>query len=114
MLNRKHLPGATDSGLHFVGDEDNPVLFADLFHHWEKFFWWYNESALAQHRFGNHRRHRIRRYHAFERVLQMTRAAHIARWIGEVVRAAVTIRVRNPVDVAGKWRKACLIRIGLA
>ena len=73
-----------------------------------------DESAFAQNRLGNHGRDIFRCDHALESVFQVARAEQIARRILQRIGAAIAVRVRNAVNIAGERREAGLIRMRLA
>ena len=87
---------------------------ANLHQHAKEIFRRNDESAFAQHRFGNHGRHIFRRDHALESVFQMARAEQIARRILQRIRTAIAVRVRNAVNIARKGREAGFVGMGLA
>ena len=58
----------------------------------------HDESAFALHRLHNHGRHRFRRHHALESVLQQRRG----------------LAIRHAVDIARERLEACLIRMRFA
>src|SRR5260370_41157735 len=69
MFDGKHLAGAPEPGLHFVGDEKNAVLIEDFFHLFEIVERWHDDSALAHDGLGD-KRGDITRGRETNRVLQ--------------------------------------------
>src|SRR4029077_1764449 len=73
-----------------------------------------NEATFAQHRLGNDRCYFFTGDDALERVFEIAGAVEIAGWIFQVVRTAITVGERDPVNVAGEGREAGLVRMRLA
>ena len=105
---------APEARLHFVGDEHDSMLSADLLQHPEELPGRRDEAPFAEHRLDDDRGHRFRRHHALEGVLQVLRAGRRAPGILQAIGAAVAIGVGNPVDVAGERLEPRLVRMRLA
>ena len=56
VLDREHLPGAAEAGLHLVDDEDDPVLVADPAQPAHELLGRDDEAALALHGLDDDRR----------------------------------------------------------
>ena len=106
--------GAPEAGLHFVGDEEDAVLVAEIDQHLEIVRRRRDESAFAENRLGDHGGDFFVRDHALEGVFEMARAVEIAGRILQRIRAAIAIRERNAIDLAGKRRESGLVRMRLA
>src|ERR1019366_3746616 len=111
---REQRPGASEAGLHFVGDEEHAVLVAKIDEKFEIVRRRSDESAFAQDRFGNDRRYLLVGDDALESIFEMARAVKIARGIFQIVRAAITVGERNAIDLAGERRESGLVRMRLA
>ena len=61
VLDREHLPGSAEAGLHLVGDEQDAVLVADLGEAAEERHRRGEVAALAEHGLDDHRRGLVRR-----------------------------------------------------
>ena len=106
--------GASEAGLHFIGDEENAVLVAEIDEHFEIVRRRSDESAFTQDRFGNDRGDFFIGDDALESIFEMARAVEIAGGIFQVVRAAITVGERDAVNLAGERRETGLIRMRLA
>src|SRR6266852_6021164 len=53
MLDREHLAGACESGLHLVGDEEDSVLVENFLDLAEVVLWRDQDASFAQYGFGN-------------------------------------------------------------
>src|SRR5579864_7317159 len=100
VLDGKHLPGATEAGLHFVSNKENSVLVENFFDLTEIVFRRNNDAALTQHRFGDERRHVAGCFKA-NHVLQALRA--MASTLFRVIwpQRTICIRHRSKSDT---WR----------
>jgi hypothetical protein len=98
VLDREHLAGAGEAGLHFVGDEQNAVFAADLRHGGEPSRRRHDEAALALHRLHDQGGHRFSRHYALESIFK--------------VRGGLAIR--HAVNVARERLEAGLVRMCLA
>src|SRR5260370_2133035 len=79
MLRSKPFSGAADSGLDFIGDENNAVLAADVVEIAEVVPRRHDKTTFAKHGLGNHRRARLGIDNPFEGIFQL---------IGETLRGS--------------------------
>ena len=114
MLDGEHFSGASDAALHFIGDEDDAVFVADFADHGEKFAWWNDEAAFAEHGLRDDRGHLIGGNNALKSVLQVMRAGHLAGGVREAIRAVIAVGVRDAINFRGERAETGLIRIRLA
>src|SRR5882762_11556112 len=110
MLRSEPFSGAADSGLDFIGDENNAVLAADVVKDAEVVPGWHDKSAFAKHRLRNHRRDRLGRDNPFEGIFQMMRKS----FGGGALLSAVGLGKWNPVNFARERCKPGFIRMRLA
>src|ERR1700687_3691609 len=106
----KPFAGTRKTRLHFVSDEENPMLAANLLQEHEVILRRNDEPAFAKDRLRDDRGHRLRRYAALERVLEMMRKCFRRRtFLG-----AIRISERNAIHIAGERLKARFVGMGLA
>src|SRR5262249_23762299 len=104
------LPGAAATGLHFIGDEEDAVLTADLLEQREIVARRNDEAAFAEDRLSDDRGDGFGSDGAFECVLEMVREG-----LGRgAFSAAIGISKWDPVNVAGKWVEARFVGMRLA
>src|SRR5260370_17503651 len=73
MLRSKPFSGAADSGLDFIGDENNAVLAADVVEIAKEVPRRHDKTTFAKHGLGNHRRDRLGSDNPFEGIFQLMR-----------------------------------------
>src|SRR5450432_2011580 len=105
MLGGEPFPGSCKAGLHFVSDEQDAVFPADGLNRFEIVTRGNDETAFTQHRLGDHRGNGFGGNRALECIFEVMRK-HFCR--GTRL-AAVRIRERNTIHVAGKRLEARLI-----
>src|SRR5450432_3134833 len=101
MLTGEHLSGAAEAALHFVGDEHDAMLVANLHQDAEKLRWGRDEAAFSENRLNDYGGDVFGGDHTAECVFQMPCAKNIAGRMLQRIRAAVAIRIRNAIHVAG-------------
>ncbi len=74
LLASEERAGASDAGLHLVGNKEDAVLAANRDQLVEKLFGRRHEAAFAQHRLNDHSRHGFGCDDALERVFESMRA----------------------------------------
>src|SRR3989449_138056 len=105
VFDRPHLPGPAESRLDFVVDQQEAMVLGDLRYPIHPSRRRDDISSFALYRLDEDARGVIRRGDRFHvDVLDDVRTVQIPRRIGELVRAAVTVRIRNVHD-AGHRRK---------
>src|SRR5258708_31750336 len=110
MLRSKPFSGAADSGLDFIGDENNAVLAADVVENAEVVPRRHDKTTFAKHGLRNHRRDRLGSDNPFEGIFQLMRET----LGGCAFPSAIGVGKRNPVYFARKRRKTVFLRMGLA
>src|SRR5260370_38316016 len=73
MFRSEPFPGGADSGLDFIGDEQNAVLAAHGVDDAEVVPRRHDKTTFAKHGLGNHRRDRLGSDNPFEGIFQMMR-----------------------------------------
>jgi hypothetical protein len=107
MLDGEHLAGARNAALHFVRDEHDAVLVADLAQRAQEFGRRHVESALALHRLDHDRRDGLRIHVAVKQAVQVGKCL-----LGG--HAPVRQRKRGVEDLGGEWPETLLVRHDLA
>jgi len=110
MFGGEPFTGAGEAGLHFVGDEENAVLAADILQELEIIARRNDEAAFAKDGLGNHRGNGFGGYGALEGIFEMMREG----FGGSAFFSAIRISERNAVDVAGERFEAGFIGMRLA
>src|SRR6266851_8670148 len=98
MFGREPFAGAGEAGLHFVGDEENAALAADILQELEVASRWNDEAAFAKNGLGDHGSDGFGSDGAFEGIFEMMREG----FGGGALFATVGIGKGNAVDVAGE------------
>src|SRR5712675_2227947 len=101
---------ARETGLHFIGNEENSMLAANFLQQGEIVFWRDYEAALAQDRFGDDRGHRLWRDAALECVFEVMREG----FRGGAFFTAIRICKRDAIDIAGEGLKAGFVGMRFA
>src|SRR6266567_6172067 len=110
MFGSEPFAGASKTGLHFVGDEENAVLAADILKQLEIIARRNDEAALAENGLGDDGSDGFGSDGALEGVFEIMRESfRCSTFFG-----AVGIGKRNAVNVAGKRLEAGFIRMRLA
>src|SRR5439155_15472119 len=110
MFGGKPFAGAGETGLHFVGDEENAVLAANVLQQLEVAARRNDEAAFAKNRFGDDGGDGFRSDDTLEGVFEVVRES----FGGGTFFATVRISERDAVDVAGERREAGFIRMRFA
>ena len=110
MFRGKPLAGAGETGLHFVGDEENAVLAADILQQLEVVARRNDEAAFAENGFGDNRGDGFRSDGTLESVFQAMGEG----FRGSSYFAPVGIGKRNTVNVAGKGLEAGFVGMRFA
>src|SRR5260370_8958781 len=110
MLRGKPFAGAREAGLHFVSDEENAVLAADILQKLKIVARRNDEAAFGENRFGDHGGDGFRSHDTLEGVFKMMRES----FRGGSFFAAKGIGERNAVDVASERREAGFIGMRFA
>ena len=110
MFGGEPFAGASEAGLHFVGDEENAVLAADALQQLEIAGRRNDEAAFAENGLGDHGGDGFGSHRTLESVFEVTRES----FRGGAFFGPVGISKRNAVDVAGKGLEAGFIRMRLA
>src|SRR5258708_6025135 len=110
VLGGEPFAGAGEAGLHFVGDEEDAVLAADILQQLEVVARGNDEATFAENGFGDHGGDGFGSDGALEGVFEMMREG----FGGGSLFAAVGIGERNTVDVAGERLEAGFIGMRLA
>src|SRR5258708_32184375 len=98
MLRSNPFSGAADSGLDFIGDENNVVLAADVVENAEVVPRRHDKTTFAKHGLGNHRRDRLGSDNPFEGVFQMMSEA----LGGGTLPSSISVGKRSSVNGAGR------------
>ena len=106
MLDREHLPGAPEAGLHLVDDEHDPVLVADAADAREELLRSDDEAALALHRLDHERGDALRRDGGHERALERVERIPSRR-------PAIVLCERHAIDLGRERAEARLVRVRL-
>src|SRR6267142_6047140 len=101
---------ARETGLHFIGNEENSMLAANFLQQGEIIFWRDYEAAFAQDWFGDDRGHRLRRNAALECVFEVMREG----FRGGAFFSAIGICKRDAIDIAGEGLKAGFVGMRFA
>src|SRR6266851_8929605 len=104
MLDGEELACAPETGLDLVGDQKDPVLLGDLAKLAKEGDWGRDESALAEHRLDDDRRHALGGDGRFEKGLQ--RGERLLR-----APAAVLVGERGLVDLRRVRSEVLLVRV---
>src|SRR5437868_1778913 len=89
---------ASQTCLHFISDEQDAMRATDLLKFYQKFSRRHNKAALAKHRLNDHSRNILRSRVTLEKIFQLSRgASHLARRVLCIVRAAITVSVRQAI-----------------
>src|SRR5258708_32620906 len=110
MFGGEPFAGAGEAGLHFVGDEENAVLAADILQELEIIVRGDDEAAFAKNRFGDDGSDGFGSDGTLEGIFEMMREG----FRGGAFFAAIGIGERNAVNVAGERLEAGFIRMRLA
>src|SRR5580692_745515 len=110
MLGSEPFAGACESRLHFVRNEEDAVLAANILEKLEVIAWGNDETAFAENGFDDQSGNGFRGDGALEGVFEMMRKFSS----GGARRIAIRVCKRNAVDIASKRLKACFVRMRLA
>src|SRR5260370_1061936 len=110
MFGGEPFAGAGEAGLHFVGNEENAALAADILQELEIIVRGNDEAAFAKNGLGNHRGNRFGGDGTLEGIFEMLREG----FGGSAFFSAIGISERNAVDVAGERFEAGFIGMRLA
>src|SRR5882724_6648988 len=114
LLACEHGSGARDARLDFVGNKEDAVLAADHGQSLEEPWRRGHEASLTENRLRDHSCDRFRGDNALENIFQSAGAAELAGGILQSIRAAIAVRISNPVDIAHERLEAGLIGMRLA
>ena len=110
----EHRPGASESCLYLIGDEDNAVFIADGAEVGEKLGGRNDEAAFTEYRLDDDGGDGfLGNVSAKECLKGLRSAVNIALGIGLAVRATETVSIRDAVDVAGKRLETSFVRVCL-
>src|SRR5712691_5839646 len=98
MFGGEPFAGASEAGLHFVGDEENAVVAADVLQQLEVAGRRNDEAAFAENGLGDHGGDGFGSHRTLESVFEVMRES----FRGGAFFGPVGISERNAVDVAGK------------
>jgi len=104
MFRGKPFAGAGEAGLHFVGDEENAVLAADILQQLEVAGRGNDEAAFAENGLGDHGGDGLGSDGTLKGVFKIVREG----FRGGSFFGAVRIRKWNAVDIAGEGLEAAL------
>src|SRR6266478_1297675 len=107
MFGGEPFAGAGETGLHFVGDEENAVLAADILQELEIIARGNDEAAFAENGFGDYGGDGFRSDGTLEGVFEIMGEG----FGGGAFFGAVGIGEGNPIDVAGEGLEAGFIRM---
>src|SRR4029077_19235665 len=110
MFGGEPFAGAGETGLHFVGDEEDAVLAADILQELEIVARWNDEAAFAENGFGDDGGYRFGGDGTLEGVFEVMRES----FRSAAFFAAVGISERNTVNVAGERLETSFIRMCFA
>ena len=103
VFHRKHFTGAAHSGLNFIGNVKNAVLFSNLTHFLVKSGWRYDIPAFALNGFDKNRGNLFRRHRCPKQgVLHPFHAKQLAFRVAQIVNTTVTVGVGNVRDTGHK------------
>jgi len=102
VLDAPHLPRAAIAGLHFVDDEHDAVVVADAAHAFEELRRRHDEAAFTLHGLDHDCRDGLGGDGGHERALERGERLRCAR-------AAVVLRIGEPVDLGCERPESCLV-----
>jgi len=104
VLHSEHLSGAAHAGLYLIGHIENSVLFSRFLKLQVEFWRRHNISSLTLDRFYKNGRNLFRRHGGTEEgILHPPHTLSSAIRIGQIVRASVTIGIRDMGNSGYKW-----------
>src|SRR5580704_1036836 len=110
----KHRSGAREAGLHFIGDQEDSVLAADVREDGKELKRRSNESTLAHDWFHDHCGYGFSGDYTLESVFDVAGAVNFTRRILQRIGTAITVGEGDAVDVAGERLESRLIRMRFA